>query len=245
MFMKQETSPSLLQRFGSELVGTYILVAVLIAAYFIAMVASGGPLTYALVYGITLTLLIVFLKKWSVQFNPIVSFMMFITRQQKLVDMVVAVVGQLAGAILGALTVRGLLALGGGSVSASVPLLSPESVPLSLVTTVEGFGVLLLLLAYVWGTTMASEEESKWFPVVAGASVIPGAVIGMLISGGGLNPIRVLGASIITKGGVIAAAAGGADYNVWQYHWVFWVGPLLAALIVTVVAGLMMKSAKK
>lgn len=243
--MKHETSPSLLQRFGSELVGTYILVAVVIAAYFISLVASGGPLTYALVYAVTLALLILFLKGWSVQFNPIVSFMMFITRQQKLADLGVAVVGQLVGAVLAALSVKGLLALGGGSVSASVPLLSPESVPLSLATAVEGFGVLLLLLAYVWGTSMATEEESKWFPIVAGASVIPGAVVAMLISGGALNPIRVLGAAIITKGGKIAAAAGGADFNVWQYHWVYWVGPLLAALIVTVVTGVVMKGARK
>lgn len=243
--MRNETSPSLLGRFGSELVGTYILVAVLISAYFIAMVASGGPLTFALVYAVTLALLILFLKNWSVQFNPIVSFVMFITRKMQLAHLGVAVVAQLLGAILAAFTVRGLLTLGGGSVSASVPLLSPESVPLSLVTAVEGFGVLLLLLAYVWGMNMATEEESKWFPIVAGASVIPGAVIAMLLSGGGLNPIRILGAAITTKGGVITAAAGGADFNVWQYHWVYWVGPLLAALIVTIVVGVMMKNAKK
>lgn len=245
MSMKHETSPSLLQRFGSELVGTYILVAVLISAYFISMVAQGGPLTYAIVYAITLGLLIIFFGRWSVQFNPIVSFMMFVTRKMKGLHLLVAVVGQLVGSILAAFSVRGLLSLGGGSVSASVPLLNPESVPLSVITTVEGFGILLLLLAYVWGTSVASEEESGWFPLVAGASVIPGAVVGMLVSGGALNPIRVLGPAIIAKGGKIAAAAGGSDFSVWKYQWVYWVGPLLAALIVMVVVGMIMKNAKQ
>lgn len=243
--MKTDTSPSLLQRFGSELVGTYILVAVVIAAYFISMVASGGPLTYALVYGITLAMLIVFLKDWSVQFNPIVSFVMFITRQQKLADLGVAVVAQLGGAVLAALSLGKLLSLGGGSVSANVPLLNPESVPLSLVTSVEGFGILLLLLAYVWYAMVAKDEEKGWFPVVAGASVIPGAVIGMLISGGALNPIRVLGPALLVKGGKITGALSGSDFNVWSHQWVYWAGPVVAALIVIVLAGTVLKSSKR
>lgn len=224
--MKKNNPPSLWQRFAGETVGTYLLVVFVIAAYFITLATGGSTVGYALSYAVSLGLIIAFLGEWSRQFNPIVSLTLFIIRQQSLLAMIVAVAGQLLGAVLAALTVRPLINLAQGQVEALVPALSPEALPLGLVTAVEGFGIIFLLLAYVWVSISENKENMKLLPVLAGLSVIPGAVVATVVSGAAFNPIRVLGAALIE---------GGAA---WQYHWVYWVGPLLAALVVTIVVGI-------
>ena len=230
--MAKNNPPSLVQKFVGEGVGTYLLVTIVIAAYFMAVATNASSLTYAVVYGATLAMVILFLGKWSRQFNPIVSLLLFVIRQQNLATTVTAIAGQIVGALLAGLTVRPLIELAQGQVEALVPTLTPDAVPLSLVTTVEGFGIVFLLLAYVWVANNKDEKAMDLLPWLAGLSVLPGAVVGMVVSGAALNPVRVLGPALI---------AGG---DAWAHHWVFWVGPLIALLVVAVLVGTMNKSDK-
>lgn len=229
--MANETPPTLMKRFGAELIGTYLLVTFVIAAYFIALVSSGGALSYGVAYGVVLALLIVIFGRWSNQFNPIVSLVMFITRQQDATNMLVAIAGQIVGATAAAKTVQGLTNLAQGQIQAGVPTIVPESVSLTIVTMVEGFGILLLLLAYIY--TAIETEKKGWLPILAGLSVIPGSLIAMVISGAALNPVRILGPAIL------------AGSSAWKYHWVYWVGPLLAALVAVIFMGILLKDKKK
>lgn len=222
--MENSTSPSISTRFTAELVGSYILVTMLIAAYFMTLLSGGNALLYALSYGATLAVLIAVLQNWSYQFNPIVSLVAFITRQQTLPHFGIAVLAQLLGAALASRTVLGLTNMI-PTISSQVPSVDAAGISLGMITVLEGFGVLLLLLAYIWGS---KSENATHLPLIAGLSVVPGAALTVFISGGALNPVRVLGPAMFAA-------------DAWKNMWVFWVGPIMAALVAVIVMGILMK----
>ncbi len=226
--MEKITPPTLGKRFLSELVGTYILVAFTIVAYFFTLLSGGNSLVYGITYGATLTILITVFRQWSYQFNPIVSLMAFLMRGQNLAHTVGAILAQLIGAVLASQTVAVITTLVPG-VEAQVPALDSAGVSMATITTLEGFGIFLLLMVYVWGAT---KKDNLLFPILAGLSVIPGSLVAVFVTGAALNPIRILGPAILAKGAFAT-------------HWVYWVGPLIAALVVAVIMGILLKGEKK
>ena len=225
--MEKMTPPTLGKRFAAELLGTYLLVTLLIVAYFMTVLSGGNSLLYGITYGADLTVLITVFRPWSYQFNPVVSIMAFLMKGQTLVDTGVAFLGQLLAAVLASRTVLGITNLV-ESVNAQVPTIEGSGVSNLTVTSLEGFGILLLLLVYVWGAT---KKDNDFFPILAGLSVIPGALLTVFVSGGALNPVRVLGPALF-------------DTATLSTQWVYWVGPLVAAIVVAVVMGFLLKSDK-
>lgn len=98
-------------------------------------------------------------------------------------------------------------------VSLGTPLLAPGLTPLEALT-LEALFTGLLLFAYLG--TLADSRAPKLGGWGVGMSYAAGLLIIGPLTGGALNPARVFGTALTS--------------GVWEYHWVYWAGPVLGAL---------------
>jgi glycerol uptake facilitator-like aquaporin len=151
----------------------------------------------------------------SSHFNPAVTTAMVALRRTGIVDGLLKVVAQCAGAIVGAwalsklFPVRLLLdsRIGGTRLAEEVPFM--HGVALEAITT----GILLLVILGVGKNALR--------PGIAG--VVVGFAVGALVlcigplTGASLNPARSLGPALVS--------------GIWEAHLVYWIGPLLGGLV--------------
>ncbi|KAF2073562.1 hypothetical protein CYY_005111 [Polysphondylium violaceum] len=84
--------------------------------------------------------------------------------------------------------------------------------------------VTCLLCLTVLGTSVFNvwdRRMNRVAPYAIGLALLVGVGIGFPFTGGALNPVRVLGPSIIS--------------GVWSNHWVYWLGPLVGAMIAALI----------
>lgn len=202
----------LLRRSGAEFIGTYGLVtagcgAIMVNAQTQAITHVGVALTF----GLIVTVMIAALGHISgAHFNPAVTVAFAVTRHFPRREVIYYVLAQVAGAVLGAITIQVLL---GGSVgvSATVPSGSPW----------QAFGVEVLLTAVLMFVIISVATDTKAVGTPAalaiGFTVTLDALWGGLISGASMNPARSLGPALI--GGVL------------DHQWVYWTAPFIGAII--------------
>lgn len=203
---------SLLKRAGAELVGTYALVTAGCGA--IMVNSSTGSLTHvgvALTFGLIITVMVAALGHLSgAHFNPSVTIAFAVTRHFSWRDVLAYVGGQLIGAIAGALTLRALF----GSVAnlgATLPVGSAwQSLGLEILLT----AVLMFVIIAVATDSRAAGQLAA---LAIGATVALDALWGGPISGASMNPARSFGPAFIA--------------GVWQDQWVYWIGPLIGAVL--------------
>ncbi|MDQ3990763.1 MAG: aquaporin [Actinomycetota bacterium] len=206
---------SLVQRLVAELVGTFALIFVGVASILAAGVAPGaGLITVALAHGLTIAVMVTAVGHISGgHFNPAVTFGALVTGNISVRDAAAYIATQLAGGILGALTIRVAFPSSLWQQGAlGTPTVAPGIAPGQAVI-IEA--VLTFFLVWVVFATAVDPEGA--FAKVAGMAI--GFTIALDIMAGGpftgasMNPARTLG----------PAVAGGP----WAGHWVYWVGPLL------------------
>lgn len=203
---------SLLKRAGAELVGTYALVTAGCGA--IMVNSSTGSLTHvgvALTFGLIITVMVAALGHLSgAHFNPSVTVAFAVTRHFPWRDVLAYVTGQLIGAIAGALTLRALFG-SAANLGATLPAGSAW----------QSFGLEVLLTAVLMFVIIAVATDSRAAGQLAalaiGATVALDALWGGPISGASMNPARSFGPALIA--------------GVWQDQWVYWLGPLIGAVL--------------
>lgn len=122
------------------------------------------------------------------------------------------IVAQLIGAIIAAAIVSGLLP---GPLAVNTTLSRETSVTRGLF--IEMFLTFMLLLTIFM---LAAEKHRATFvaPIVIGLALFISELAGVYFTGGSLNPARSFGPAVIT--------------GVWPgHHWIYWLGPLLGALL--------------
>ncbi|RAR01164.1 DNA mismatch repair protein MutS [Stemphylium lycopersici] len=122
------------------------------------------------------------------------------------------IVAQLLGAIVAAAIVSGLLP---GPLAVNTTLSQETSVTRGLF--IEMFLTFMLLLTIFM---LAAEKHRATFvaPIVIGLALFIAELGGVYFTGGSLNPARSFGPAVVT--------------GVWPgHHWIYWVGPLLGALL--------------
>ncbi|XP_009953926.1 PREDICTED: aquaporin-8, partial [Leptosomus discolor] len=82
-----------------------------------------------------------------------------------------------------------------------------------------------LFLAVCLGA-INGKTKSPMAPLYIGFAVTVDVLVGGGVSGTCTNPARAFGPAVVA--------------NYWDYHWVYWVGPIIAALLVSVVMRLLM-----
>lgn len=199
-------------RIGAEVVGTYALVTAGCGA--IVVNSLHGSVTHvgvAFTFGLIIMVMIAATGHLSgAHFNPAVTVAFALTRHFSWHDVPFYIGGQLLGATVGALTLRGLF----GNVAqlgATVPSGS----------ALQAFGLEVVLTAVLMFVIMAVATDTRAVGQLAalaiGGTVALDALWGGPISGASMNPARSLGPALVA--------------GIWRDQWVYVLAPLLGAAI--------------
>ncbi|XP_053310127.1 aquaporin-8-like [Spea bombifrons] len=213
--LEKFVQPCLVELLGSTLFFSIGCLSVLINP------EGAGPLIPALAHGLTLASLISVLGNVSGgHFNPAVTLAVVISGGLTPILILPYWICQLSGGMLGALLARGLAdeALFLNRTGAACIVHSGTSVGKAVgVEIVLSFFLIFTVLMGALG----DRSKTQLAPYSVAFTVVAGILTGGSISGSCLNPARALGPAVVS--------------GYWDYHWVYWVGPIAGALIVSII----------
>jgi aquaporin NIP len=200
----------------AEFIGTFGLVfAGTGAVTFNQMTGALTHVGIAIVFGLVVTALIyTFGHASGAHFNPAVTIAFasigdFGWRQ---------VPGYVGAQLLGAAAASGVLrATFGlvGNLGATLPATAPiQSLILEMILT-------FLLMTVIMGVAVDARAVKGFAGIAIGATVGLEAMFGGPISGASMNPARSLGPALFS--------------GAWQYHWMYWAGPIVGAVLAAIV----------
>jgi MIP family channel proteins len=125
------------------------------------------------------------------------------------------VAAQLGGAALAGLAILAILG-DDADAAATVPAINSWDAALISEVILTGFLMLVIL-------AVATDERAQGaFAAIAIGGFVALAATGWgPVAGASMNPARTLGPAVVT--------------NIWDYHWVYWLGPLAGALAAVIV----------
>ncbi|KAI8903314.1 aquaporin-like protein [Gorgonomyces haynaldii] len=88
-----------------------------------------------------------------------------------------------------------------------------------------------ILVATYLSTEFDSEMDLGFTPLFTGLSILVGYLGLVPIDGGSMNPARSFGASAVAKN--------------WEAHWIYWVGPIVGAILAVLLRNGFAKTAKR
>ncbi|NEE01719.1 aquaporin [Phytoactinopolyspora halotolerans] len=189
----------------AEALGAFVLtfVAILTAS-------TDGTLTpYALSQGLAIAVLVAALGHISGgHFNPAVTLAILLNRRIDLVGASVYWAAQLAGGLLAALAVLGILSQDAVAAAAPDPSTGGD-LNLAGAVALEALAVLLVVVA-VFGTIVDQRAPFSAYPLAIGFSYVAGIYAIGGLTGGALNPARALGPALVGAewAGTVAWLAG-------------------------------------
>jgi len=210
----------LLISYIGEYVGTFLFLFFAFAATQVANNLRGtrpmdlGTLLYiSLAFGSSLAITVwIFFRISGGLFNPAVTFAMGVVGAIGWMKVLLLMIAQILGAITAAGLVSGLFP---GPLSVTTTLSKDTSITRGLF--IEMFLTSMLLLTIFM---LAAEKHRATFiaPLGIGLSLFIAELAGVYFTGGSLNPARSFGPAVVTGS--------------WPgYHWIYWLGPLLGAVM--------------
>ncbi|KAI1890209.1 hypothetical protein AGOR_G00151320 [Albula goreensis] len=201
----------------AEMLGSLVFVSAMLGSTVPGPGAvAQGPIYPALAGGlVTVSLGYCFGDISGAQVNPAVTLAFLATRRLDLLRAGAYVLGQCVGATLAA----GILYL-------ALPFKSAAECYVNKVSSEGNAGQAVgmeALATFQLVFTIFSVEEQRRREgaepgnLAIGFSVVAGVLTAGRFSGGSMNPARSLGPAIIT--------------GVWEHHWVYWIGPVLGAVL--------------
>ncbi len=203
---------TLLQRASAEAFGSFALVTggcgAILVNHATGALGHGGV---AASFGLVIMVMIAALGHLSgAHFNPAVTLAFAVTRHFAWRDVPFYLVGQLLGAVAGAVTLRAFFGLNAG-LGATVPSGSPlQALGIETLLT----AVLMFVIISVATDTRAVGELAA---VAIGGTVALDALWGGPVTGASMNPARSFGPALVA--------------GLWPSHWVYWVGPIVGAVV--------------
>jgi MIP family channel proteins len=190
--------------YAAELVGTFGLVLFIVLVLTLSApspLGIGGPdfAVVGLVHAFALMLLIASLgAACGGHFNPAVTFGMLSTRRIGFLDACAYIVMQVAGAVLAALLVKGLMNTTGTAAHFGAPkVVTGQFLDGSAAKgmVVEGIGTFFLMWA-IMATAVNPRGNRAWAPLVIGATLGLAVMCIAPLTGAGLNPARAFGPAV-------------------------------------------------
>ncbi|XP_064529517.1 aquaporin-8 [Pseudopipra pipra] len=210
----------------AELLGTALFVFVGCLAV-VEDAGGAGRLQPALAHGLALGTAVAVLGDISGgHFNPAVSLGVWLLGGLNMTMLIPYWLSQLCGGVIGAGLVKAVAPserYGNASGGAFGGIAADEQVPAVLggELVMTTFLVLVVCMGTVNGKT-----KTPLAPFCIGFTVTVDILAGGGVSGACMNPARAFGPALVA--------------NYWDYHWVYWVGPMVAALLVAVLVRLLM-----
>jgi len=198
----------------AEFIGTFGIV--FFGCGFVVLAGDDfGLVGVALAFGLIVGTMVATLGHVSgAHINPAVTFMALVTGRMKRPLAGAYVAAQMLGGIVGAAVLSKVAdPLRWESVSGGTTSLAP-GVDLWAGLLVE-FLLTFFLVLVIFGTAIDA-RGSKLGPAAIGAVVTLDILVGGPVTGASMNPARTFGPALVS--------------GTWDYHWVYWVGPLLGAV---------------
>jgi MIP family channel proteins len=155
-------------------------------------------------------------------FNPAVTVALATLRQIKIPDAAIYIVAQLAGAVAGALLVKGILLDEGEAENYGAPAVSNivdgAAFPGMIV---EAIGTFFLLWAII-GVAVHPQAAKDWAGFAIGGALGMGVMVLAPITGAGLNPARSFGPMLVS-----------GEWD--DFFIVYLIGPLIGAVVASFV----------
>jgi aquaporin TIP len=216
-------STSLNKQLVAEFIGTFALIFVGVGAIY----QNAGLLAVALAHGLTIFVMIAALGHISGgQFNPAVSFGLWVGGKMPLARMVAYWIAQLLGATAAAFLLLYVFADLPGQVAATTIAKGTPDLIKEGITPLQGIvieAVLTLFLVFVVYGAAVDSRAVKLAPLAIGLTVALDILFNGPLTGAAMNPARVFG----------PALASGH----WHNHLVYWVGPLIGGALGGLVYG--------
>ncbi|MCJ8738449.1 hypothetical protein PDJAM_G00036080 [Pangasius djambal] len=214
----------------AELVGTMFFVFIGCVSV-IENVGAVGHLQPALVHGLAVAVMVACMAEISgSHFNPPFTLAIFLCGGMQLAMVIPYLISQLVGGVLGAAMSK-LMTSKENYINATgaafTILQSDEQLPRAIFAemAMTCLVTMVVLLGAVNG-----KSKSPMVPFLVGCTVIVNILAGGGVSGTCLNPARALGPALV------------AGY--WDYHWVYWVGPIGGGLIAAALVRLLLGDEK-
>ncbi|XP_005523282.1 PREDICTED: aquaporin-8 [Pseudopodoces humilis] len=180
-----------------------------------------GRLQPALAHGLALAVTIAVLGDISGgHFNPAVSLGVWLLGGLHITMLIPYWLSQLCGGMIGAGLAKAVAPserFGNASGGAFGGITADEQVPAVLLGEIVLSSFLLLVVCM---GAINGRSRTPLAPLCIGLTVTADILAGGGVSGACMNPARAFGPALVA--------------NYWDYHWVYWVGPMVAALLVGV-----------
>ncbi|XP_062397719.1 aquaporin-4 [Sardina pilchardus] len=201
----------------AEVLGTLVFVSAVLGSSMPGPEGSDvGPLYPALAAGmVAVGLGHCFGEISGAQVNPAVTLAFLATRRLEALRALVYVAAQCLGATLG--TGILYLALPQKSTADSFANKVPMEVNAGQALGMEMLATFQLVFTIFSVEDQRRREGAEPGNLAIGFSLSAGIFTAGRLSGGSMNPARTLGPAIIT--------------GVWEHHWVYWIGPVLGAIL--------------
>ncbi len=152
--------------------------------------------------------------------NPAVTFAAAATGKIKVSTAGLYIGGQLIAAILGSLllkaVIEGPFELGLGAHAINAQLVDGASAGLVIEAVLT-----FVLVFVIFATLMDPKGLAHVAPMAIGFTVLVGHMAGFPLTGASMNPARSFGPAVVA--------------NVWDDHWIYWLGPLIGAAIAALI----------
>jgi MIP family channel proteins len=202
----------------AELVGTFAFFFIGAGSIVTDSYTRGavGLIGIALAHGLILSVLVSALGPVSGgHFNPAVTIGIWVARKIEARTAGLYILAQLIGAALSGFALKAIFAEAvWAPVHLGTPSLAVGASPM-LGIFVEALLTFFLLLAVLGTAVDSTAPKIGGFGI--GLTVAADIIVGGPLTGAAMNPARVFGTAL---------AAG-----FWDYHWVYWVGPILGAVV--------------
>lgn len=161
--------------------------------------------------------------------NPAISIALMLTGELNFIKAGLYIVSQIIGGILGTALLKALIPQDLHS-QIAVTLVN-ENVPLINAFFIEFVITFVLALTVFACIDSTRTDLGGSAPLTIGLSVTVGALFGGKFTGGSMNPARSFGPAVIQ--------------NIWENHWVYWLGPIAGAIVAGVVYKVILKQRKQ
>ncbi|XP_035258615.1 aquaporin-8a.1 [Anguilla anguilla] len=201
----------------AELLGSALFIFVGCSSV-IENVEGTGRLQPALAHGLALAIVIALFGEISGgHFNPAVSVSVFLVGGLKVILLVPYILAQMLGGMIGAGLAKAISSPEKYSNATGAAFDAVKNDAEVGAATVAEMVMTLFLTMTVCMGAVNKRTSSGMAPFCIGLTVAADILVGGAVSGACMNPARALGPAVVS--------------GYWSYHWIYWVGPLLGALL--------------
>jgi glycerol uptake facilitator protein len=199
-----------MKEYIAEFIATFALIFIGAGA----ILANVGIIGIALAHGLVLMSMIYATGHVSgAHINPAVTISMWVTKRIESVKAIGYIISQLLGAVVGALFLRIIFSNAQLSLNLGTPGLNGVSFWVGILIE---FILTFLLVFTIFGTSDKRAPKGI-YGVAIGLVLTFDILVGGNLTGAAMNPARVFGPALIS--------------GFWNHHIVYWIGPVLGALL--------------